>query len=371
MEFTKSPFSFIPESNIRLFLGRNAELDSLKKAILVDRKKLIAISGNNATGKTSLWNVFLQQNKEVFDNKVEIIYGYHYRTDFPEISDNIKLVIIEDLSFEFNERVEQKIRDYISKYPSKQFILVGAFKEKLSEFNPSEHIHLSSLMTNASTDLLLKLVNRQIPQNEIDRIIQLTKGNPFLIRLISEHLNSNKYNLTQILSLISENINLKGLILNNQNIIESSPEFQLITNDIKIVNKSILDRIKFNPNAVYDLNPRQFEEMVAELMTKRGYNVDLTKATRDGGKDLIIANHTDIGNFIYYVECKKFAPNRPVGVSLVRELAGTISVDRVTAGLMITSSYFSPEAIQLSEKIKHQMGLVDFVKLKEWIKNSS
>ena len=27
--------------------------------------------------------------------------------------------------------------------------------------------------------------------------------------------------------------------------------------------------------------------------------------------------------------------------------------------------------IELSEKIKHQMGLVDFVKLKEWIKNSS
>ncbi len=371
MEYTKSPFSFTPESNIRLFLGRDTELDVLKKAILIDKKKLIAISGNNATGKTSLWNIFLQQNKEVFDNKVEIIYGYHYRNDFPEISNNIQLVIIEDLSFEFNDSVEQKIRNYISKYPTKQFILVGAYKEKLSEFNPSEHIHLSSLESKASKRLLLTLVNREIPQKDIDKIIQQTKGNPFLIRLISEHLNSNKYNLTQILSLISENINLKGLILNNQSIVDTSPEFKFITNDIKIVNKSILERINFNPNGVYDLSPRQFEELVAELMTKQGYNVDLTKATRDGGKDLIIANHSDIGNFIYYVECKKFAPNRPVGVNLVRELAGTISVDRVTAGLMITSSYFSPDAIQLSEKIKHQMGLVDFVKLKEWIKNCS
>jgi HJR/Mrr/RecB family endonuclease len=367
MELKTSPLTFIPESNIRLFVGRDNELELLNKAILKDKKKLIAISGNNATGKTSLWNIFLQQNRDAFDNKVEIIYSYHYRNDFPEISNKTKLVIIEDLSFEFNDILKQ----YISKYPSKQFVIVGAYKEKLSEFNPNEHIHLNSLESNESSILLLKLVNKEIPQIDIDKILQLTKGNPFLIRLISEYLNNNKYNLTQILSLISENINLKGIILNNQRILDTSSEFKFITDKIKIVNKSILEKINFNPKAIYDLSSRQFEELVAELMTKQGYNVDLTKATRDGGKDLIIANHTEIGNFIYYVECKKYAPNRPVGVNLVRELAGTISSDRITAGLMITSSYFSPDAIQLSEKIKHQMGLVDFVKLKEWIKNCS
>ncbi|MDI9872871.1 restriction endonuclease, partial [Flectobacillus roseus] len=253
-------------------------------------------------------------------------------------------------------------------YSTKQFIIVGAYQDKLSEFKPNEHIHLSSLESNESSILLLKLVNKEIPQKDIDKIFHLTKGNPFLIRLITEHLNNSKYNLQQILSLISENINLKGFILNNQSILETSPEYKFITDDIKIVNKSILERINFDANKIYDLSSRQFEELVAELMTKQGYKVDLTKATRDGGKDLIIANHSDIGNFIYYVECKKYAPNRPVGVNLVRELAGTISLDRVTAGLMITSSYFSPDAIQLSEKIKHQMGLVDFIKLKEWIK---
>ena len=120
---------------------------------------------------------------------------------------------------------------------------------------------------------------------------------------------------------------------------------------------------------MYQLTSRQFEEMVAELMTNRVYNVDLTKATIDGGKDLKIANHVDIGNFIYYLECKRYSPTKPVGVNLVRELAGTISVDRVTAGIMITSSYFSPDAIEFSEKIRHQMSLIDYVKLKEWLKN--
>ncbi|WP_273565872.1 restriction endonuclease [Maribacter halichondriae] len=371
MKFTKSPFSFAPESDIKFFVGRNSELDLLTKGIIKNQEKLTAISGNNATGKTSLWRVFLEQNKQLLNDKVEVVYGNHFSSEFPDISNRIQLVIVEDLSFEFNNALEQKIQNYISKYPSKQFILVGAYKDKLEKFKPSSHIHLSPLRLNDSTSLLFSLVNREIPEKDINRITNLTKGNPFLIRLVSEYLNNNKYNLNQILGLISDNINLKGLILNNQDIVATSPEFKLITNDIKIVNQSILDSIRRNPNNVYDLSPRQFEEMVAELMTKRGYNVDLTKATRDGGKDLIIANHTDIGNFIYYVECKKFAPNRPVGVNLVRELAGTIHTDRVTAGLMITSSYFSPDAIQLSEKIKHQMELIDFVRLKEWIKNST
>ncbi|MDI9872859.1 hypothetical protein, partial [Flectobacillus roseus] len=154
MKSTNSLFSFIPESNIGLFVGRDSELGALRKAILVDKKKLVAISGNNATGKTSLWNTFLKQNREVFDNKVEIIYSYHSRNDFPEISNKTELVIIEDLSFEFNDILKQRINDYISKYSTKQFIIVGAYQDKLSEFKPNEHIHLSSLESNESSILL-------------------------------------------------------------------------------------------------------------------------------------------------------------------------------------------------------------------------
>lgn len=38
--------------------------------------------------------------------------------------------------------------------------------------------------------------------------------------------------------------------------------------------------------------------------------------------------------------------------------------------IFLMKKNFSPDAIQLSEKIKHEMGLADFVKLKEWIKNN-
>lgn len=363
-----SPFS--PEYDFRLLIGREKEFEQLKNSIINNQDKIVAISGNNATGKTSLCRAFLSKHKELFNDQVEIIYAYPSHQEFPEIEKKIKLVVIEELSFDNTPEIENKVKRFIEKYPSKQFVLIGAYKDLLERFNPSTHIHLGNLPDYESTQLLLNVLESKLPEKEILKITQLANGQPFLLKLIAQYLNENKYNFEDIIRLINDNFNYRGKLKSTGGIIlDTSPEFQHITSDIRVVNESILQKIKLRPNDIYNLTSRQFEEMVAELMINRGYQVDLTKATRDGGKDLIIANHTDIGNFLYYVECKKYAPNNPIGVNLVRELAGTISADRVTAGIMITSSYYSPDAIQFSENFRHQISLVDFIKLKEWIKN--
>lgn len=361
------------ETDFRKFVGRDKEIRLLKKSILDEKKKIIGISGNNATGKTSLWKVFFGKYKEEFNNKVEVIYSHQYhREEFPKIDESISIIVIEDFSFEFSKNLINKVKSYIKKYSKKQFILVGAIREIIEKISPDVHIHLESLKDIHSIQLLLSQLEKKIPEKDLVKITKLTNGHPYLLNLVGQYLNSDNYNIDEIFKLINESINQKGLFKKTGGIIlETSPEFLQITDDIRIVNKSILDKIRLKPEDVYSLTPRQFEEMVAELMTKRGYKVDLTKATRDGGKDLIIANHTDIGNFIYYVECKKYAPTNPIGVNLVRELVGTISADRVTAGIMITSSYFSPDAIQFSEKFRHQLSLIDFIKLKEWVKDCS
>jgi deoxyadenosine/deoxycytidine kinase len=363
-----NPFS--PEFDLRFFVGRENEFEQLKNSIISNRDKIVAISGNNATGKTSLCRTFLNAHKDLFNDQVEIIYAYPYHQEFPEIQKKIKLVVIEDLSYDNSLEIENKVKGFIKRYPSKQFILIGAFKDLLERFQPSAHIHLNNLPDSESTRLLLNILEKKLPHKDIIRVTQLANGQPFLLKLIAQYLNENNYSFGDIKRLVNDNLKYQGKLKSTGGIIlDTSPEFQYIKSDIRVVNESILQKIKLSPNDIYNLTSRQFEEMVAELMINRGYQVDLTKATRDGGKDLIIANHTDIGNFLYYVECKKYAANNPIGVNLVRELAGTISADRVTAGIMITSSYFSPDAIQFSENFRHQISLVDFIKLKEWIKN--
>ena len=66
---------------------------------------------------------------------------------------------------------------------------------------------------------------------------------------------------------------------------------------------------------------------------------------------------------VFYAECKKYAPKYPVGVGLVRELYGTVMADRATAGILVTSSYFTNGAREFRGSIKAQMNLIDYTEL--------
>jgi len=66
--------------------------------------------------------------------------------------------------------------------------------------------------------------------------------------------------------------------------------------------------LKSAPELLSKLDTRQFEEVTAEIFRAKGFEVELTKRTRDGGKD-IIAFHKDKLGFKtkYLIECKHYA----------------------------------------------------------------
>lgn len=100
------------------------------------------------------------------------------------------------------------------------------------------------------------------------------------------------------------------------------------------INDKVLKYLSENPEAWYQLTDSDFELAMAEIYNKLGYKVERTQTTRDGGKDIIIRNPEILGDFIYYVECKKYAPKRPIGVGIMRNLVGTINTDRVNGGFI-------------------------------------
>ena len=107
-------------------------------------------------------------------------------------------------------------------------------------------------------------------------------------------------------------------------------EIEIIhTNDLESIiipeliipfNEFIFDKIKSNINYIYNLNPRQFEELIAELFYKSGYEVELTKATRDGGKDIIAISRTLDIPIKFVIECKRYSQGRKVGIEYVQRL---------------------------------------------------
>lgn len=136
-----------------------------------------------------------------------------------------------------------------------------------------------------------------------------------------------------------------------------------IKNDINVITHSLLERVASNPEILYEITTRQFEELVCELFERKGYNVRLTRQTRDGGKDLIILNNSILGDLMIYAECKRYSQKHPVNVGLVRELYGTIEADKATAGIMVTTSYFSKDARKFQEKISGRMNFIDYSEL--------
>lgn len=77
------------------------------------------------------------------------------------------------------------------------------------------------------------------------------------------------------------------------------------------------EQILLDPQAVYTLNPDEFEEFVAEVFCNHGFNADVTQKTRDGGVDIMAS--FEMGGILYwtYFECKHYRPDRPVGSPIV------------------------------------------------------
>lgn len=149
--------------------------------------------------------------------------------------------------------------------------------------------------------------------------------------------------------------------------VEESP---IIT--LSPVNDQVLQYLLENPEAFYQLSDTDFEIVMAEIYAKLGYNVTRTQTTRDGGKDIIIRKPEVIGDFIYYVECKKYAPNRHIGVGLVRNLIGTVNTDRVNGGILATTSFFTRDARQfiLDNQWGCQIQMHDYNKIQDLLRKT-
>jgi predicted Mrr-cat superfamily restriction endonuclease len=110
-----------------------------------------------------------------------------------------------------------------------------------------------------------------------------------------------------------------------------------------------------NPEELKKMPRRKFEELVAELFNGFGYEVELTKQTRDGGKDIIAVKRIDTIDVKYLVECKRPDPGNPVAVGAVRELLGVKTDEGASKAILVTTTYFSPDAKQLFDRHRWEL----------------
>ena len=133
--------------------------------------------------------------------------------------------------------------------------------------------------------------------------------------------------------------------------------------DIPELVLSAYEQVLYDPNSVYELNPWEFEELVADVFKKHGFDAVVTQKTRDGGKDIVAT--FEMGGVLYntYFECKRYAPNRLVGAKVVRELYGKLNIEGIDKGVIVTTSSFTRDAIREAKKTNGRIQLVDFENL--------
>lgn len=132
------------------------------------------------------------------------------------------------------------------------------------------------------------------------------------------------------------------------------------------VNALLIEYLAAHPDLMHELHPRRFEELVAELFHRMGYEVLLTPPARDGGRDVLAFRRDDVGTLLTLVECKRFHPRHKVGVALVRGLYGVVEEGCASHGVIATTSSFTSGAAEFQKKLRYRLSLTDFDDLARW-----
>lgn len=122
-----------------------------------------------------------------------------------------------------------------------------------------------------------------------------------------------------------------------------------------------------DPQALRQIDRRLFEELVAEIFEGFGYKVELTAKTKDGGRDVIAVGMPDHIQVKYLIECKRPDPGNAIGVGIVRQLLGVVEDERATKGILVATTYFSPDAKALEARNKWRLELKEYEQIVEWI----
>ena len=133
----------------------------------------------------------------------------------------------------------------------------------------------------------------------------------------------------------------------------------------------IISRLSVNPEELHNFDPTRFEELIAELLTRDGFNVQITGRTRDGGRDILAVHRDLLGEHLYLVECKRWSPNQAIGVEIIRALYGVVEHERASAGILVTTSRFTSGALCFATPIKYRMSLKEYEDVVNWIRKGA
>jgi Flp pilus assembly protein TadD/HJR/Mrr/RecB family endonuclease len=100
------------------------------------------------------------------------------------------------------------------------------------------------------------------------------------------------------------------------------------------------------------LSGTEFEGLITRLLERMGFRAEMTKASGDGGIDIVATLDQPVTGGRYLIQCKRYAQDSPVGAAAVREFYGALTADRhAVKGILITTSGFTAQAQEFAGEL--------------------
>jgi len=270
---------------------------------------------------------------------------------------NTFVIINSLLSIPKDKRDMKWINDVCT---TSRFIHLDVWRMALSsEFVNSRII---PLLREAKEELTLKLHSKNITKSEKEAINIYRKNlNSRIENIVKQYLRGLPSSFAP--DSILREINLDVLY-------EDREEPKQLVEIAHIATNELIKYLKKHPEALEKIKPRQFEELIAEILASYGWDVQLTPPIKDGGYDIFaISKDIEAGvSSSWIIECKKYQKQNKVGVDIVRALYGVKSNLKVANALIATTSYFTKGAKDFKES-RYDIEFKDYHDIIEWINN--
>lgn len=125
--------------------------------------------------------------------------------------------------------------------------------------------------------------------------------------------------------------------------------------------RDLLERVRKAP-------PDFFERLIVSLLLSMGYGGSVTDAghalgrSGDDGVDGVI-DQDALGLDRVYIQAKRYGGGNSIGSGAIRDFFGSLDRHKATKGLFVTTSGFSPSAIETAQYLSKRIVLIDGVQL--------
>jgi len=353
------------------FVGREEELEQLEEWIIYENRRLVIVSGPAGVGKSTLVNEFAHQNFQDEDEMpvskqtlwIDAPSSFS-RGRFPDMwffrsGGYYSLVVIDGAEALPESLLNEIVQTVTAQKRTRTIYLITT--RRRDEYSNATHLELKGLSSSDTRNLLSYYARSKANLITLSTIASKVNNNPLAVTLAADLLT--RHSAESVLS--STDGELYTIDELNQS--DESGLIKIVRPRIIDASEELIYRIRKTPTDLYGISPREFEILIARILEDMGWEVELTKQSRDGGKDILAYMKTELGLFLCLVEAKKYRPDRPVGIEIVKQLYGTFCDEQANSAMLVTTSRFTRDAHEFQAKHNYQLQLREYAHVVDWL----